>query len=300
MKYGKLTKKLIIYLDQNFISETAKISMNSNVRRCFVELYGVLHQGFLEEKLVVPKSVFHDEETGLSGHLQEIIRSTQSKLGHVRFKHFVVVRDAQICRAARMFGRAQSQNIIFVNDAFCAHPDSQVSKIDVILVQNTDWGKKEESRKNIADELNELRKRIAQSRKTYKEQFAIEMDFERQCMQRPESIFKYRTLMHLSEAEYQAFVASEDFSKVPIMQLDVALLAYALTGSHTRKVQNGDVTDWSAMSAYLPYCDVYATDRFACGLAKSVNADTMYGCRLFSGKTGDIEALTDYIRGKIA
>ena len=62
----KSTKKLLIYLDQNFLSEMAKADPNNKVKPEFKELYDLLHTGFVEEKLVVPQSWFHDLETSFA------------------------------------------------------------------------------------------------------------------------------------------------------------------------------------------------------------------------------------------
>ena len=41
---GKLTKKLIIYLDQNFISEIAKVDINSKVNLAYKKLFDLIHR----------------------------------------------------------------------------------------------------------------------------------------------------------------------------------------------------------------------------------------------------------------
>ena len=56
----KGTRKLLVYLDQNFLSEMSKADTHENVRPEFKEIYELLHKGFLDEKLVVPASVLHD------------------------------------------------------------------------------------------------------------------------------------------------------------------------------------------------------------------------------------------------
>ena len=65
-------RKLLVYLDQNFISEMAKPT-HGGVRRDFRELYSILHKGFWKEQLVVLRSGFHDVETSLAGALKDAI-----------------------------------------------------------------------------------------------------------------------------------------------------------------------------------------------------------------------------------
>ena len=55
---GKRTQKLLVYLDQNFVSEIAKAGLKK-VRPEFEQIYELLHRGFVDEKLVVPDSLLH-------------------------------------------------------------------------------------------------------------------------------------------------------------------------------------------------------------------------------------------------
>jgi hypothetical protein len=57
MAVGKRTQKLLVYLDQNFLSEMSKADVNDKVRPEFKEIYELLHQGFVDEKLVVPAAM---------------------------------------------------------------------------------------------------------------------------------------------------------------------------------------------------------------------------------------------------
>jgi hypothetical protein len=66
----KRTKKLLIYLDQNFISEIAKAGINNRVKPEWKQLFELLKEGFLDEKLVVPQSRFHSLETSLAPALK--------------------------------------------------------------------------------------------------------------------------------------------------------------------------------------------------------------------------------------
>jgi len=62
----KRTQKLLVYLDQNFLSEMSKAETHEKVRTEFKEVYELLHRGFIEEKLVVPGSWLHDVESSLA------------------------------------------------------------------------------------------------------------------------------------------------------------------------------------------------------------------------------------------
>lgn len=68
---GKRTKKLIVYLDQNFLSGMSKANINQKVRPEFKGVYEMLHEGFIDEKLVIPGSLLRDIESSLATHLKE-------------------------------------------------------------------------------------------------------------------------------------------------------------------------------------------------------------------------------------
>lgn len=76
----KRTKKLLVYLDQNFISEMAKADFNDRVKQEWKGLYELLKEGFLDEKLVVPQSWFHDIETSLAPVLKALKRRYNATL----------------------------------------------------------------------------------------------------------------------------------------------------------------------------------------------------------------------------
>src|SRR5450432_2752271 len=103
---GKQSQKLLVYLDQNFLSEMAKADISEKVRPEFKEIYELLHQGFTDEKLVVPASLLHDIESSLATHLKDRIVAYQHYLGQVRLYRPDEIRNAQTSAALdRFLGR---------------------------------------------------------------------------------------------------------------------------------------------------------------------------------------------------
>ena len=116
---GKRTQKLLVYLDQNFLSDMSKADVNEKVRPEFKEIYELLHQGFVDEKLVVPGSLLHDIESSLATHLKERIVTYQHYLGQVRLYRPDEIRDKQTSAALdRFMGRTPEDPL---------QPDSRVS-----------------------------------------------------------------------------------------------------------------------------------------------------------------------------
>ena len=67
---GKRTQKLLVYLDQNFLSGISRAAGNEKLRP-FKEIYQLFRQGFVDEKLVVPGSLLHVDD-GCAA-LQEVV-----------------------------------------------------------------------------------------------------------------------------------------------------------------------------------------------------------------------------------
>ena len=63
---AKAYQEALVYLDQNFISEMAKADVNVKVKQEWKDLFSLLKEGFVEEKLVVPQSWFHNVETSFA------------------------------------------------------------------------------------------------------------------------------------------------------------------------------------------------------------------------------------------
>ena len=129
----KRTKKLLVYLDQNFISEMAKSAVNERVRREFRDLYEHLHRGFQQEKLVVPQSWFHDVETSLAPVLKQRIVSYQNYLGQVDLNHPLGVKNEQKGRALQRFLGDEEADPLGIDVAFRDDPDQRVQRFNITV-----------------------------------------------------------------------------------------------------------------------------------------------------------------------
>lgn len=208
-------RKLLIYLDQNFISDMAKLGRNSNVRTEFQRLFDLIHRGFLDEKCVVLRSVFHDIETSLSGSLKDPIRGRQSTLGHVRLEHPLHIKERQVTRAIhKHFARPNASETINFDDPFEDWPDDRVPHLDIDV--NTDWqhaGAKKE-RIELAGKLDGVRKRIHYQGVSYGDQYAIELDWVRQDLVRPPNALRFAAMADVTVLEFEEFVACDSFAQI--------------------------------------------------------------------------------------
>jgi hypothetical protein len=293
-------RKLLVYLDQNFISEMAKTN-HEKVRPDFGELYSVLHEGFWNEQLVVLRSRFHDVETSLAGLLKDPIRRRRSTLGHVDTAREWDIRYSQIVASLYKFvGRSDGTPMICYDDAFEEDPDDRVGHFDIDV--DMDWmhADAKEQRQRHAAELDRVRERIREHSISYERQFQIEMDAERQAALRHYGGRNHASSAGVSNEQYRQFVMSNAFAEVPIIWLGVALLTRVMTAHSTRKIKPGDVTDIDAMATYLPYCDVYGADRFMAEVARSLGVPGRYGCHLFDSGQDGVARLIDHLRKVLA
>lgn len=289
-------RKLLVYLDQNFISEMAKQG-HGGVRPDFRELYSVLQKGFWNEQLVVLRSRFHDVETSLAGALKDAIRARRSTLGHVDLASQWDIRESQIVASLHKFlDRHDDKPVICYEDAFEDEPDTRVGHLDINV--NMDWmhAEAKEQRQRLAAELDTVRRRILENSTSYDEQFRIEMDASRHEALRPYYLRHHTAAAGVTDEEYRQFVASSAFANVPIVWLDVALLTRLMTAHSTRTIKQGDVTDIDAMATYLPYCDVYGADRFMAEVARSLQVPERYNCHLFDSRKDGVTKLIDHLR----
>lgn len=293
-------KKLLVYLDQNFISEMAKPA-HGGVRPDFRELYAVLHSGFWNEKLVVLRSNFHDIETSLAGVLADAIKARRSTLGHVDLVDEWGVRQSQFVASLHAFLRRHKPSPVICYDGlFRDDPDSRVGHLDINV--NMDWmhADAKEKRKSQAAELDAIRQVVAKEAITYDRQFRLEMEASRADALRPYHLSPLTSAAEVVADDYRRFVASKSFSEVPIVWLYAALMARLLTAHSTRTIQEGDFTDIGAMATYLPYCDVYGADRFTAEVARSIKVPERFKGHLFDSRKDGVGRLIDHLNTALA
>ena len=171
----KGTKKLIVYLDQNFISEMAKADSNKRVKPEFKHVYELLHKGFLDERLVVPASWFHDVETSLCIELKERIVSYQNYLGQIKLNSPESVRQEQIVAFASIFRGDTDIDPFAIDIAFDENPDKRTQMLNVVVDSHLEHFDFKSRRMHTAQALESLHQKIIISSVSYNEQFKIEM-----------------------------------------------------------------------------------------------------------------------------
>jgi hypothetical protein len=301
MKTTRKPKKILVYLDQNVLSDTAKLEMNARVRADFRVLFQLLHQAFLDGKLTTLRSTNHDAETSIAGSLKDNIRERFATLSHVRLKHPLRIKEAQISRAVQLWlGHANATSVINFDDAFDDDPDGPVPMFDIDVDRDWMFCNEVKDRNIIASELDAVRAREKANGSTFQQLYKRELDWVRGDLASRFKAPRLAAIAGITIDEFCAFTKSAEFGDIPSIHLDVALVAKLMTIDPHRNIKSGDVSDLDAIAYYLPYCDAFITDKFAANVALAIDVDKQYDCALFNASQAGVAGLIDFLKMRLS
>jgi len=212
---GRRTQKLLVYLDQNFLSGISQADVNERVQPEFKEIYELLRQGFVDEKLVVPGSLLHDIESSLATHLKDRIVAYQHYLGKVRLYRPDEIRNTQAFTALDRFMGRTPEDPLRPGAAFLDDPDQRVEPFGISVDSHLENRNFRQSRHRTAKELETLRQRLLFERATYDQQLRVE-----QKTQRDQFIQTYCNycgpVSQQKQTELAAFTESTAFINLPL------------------------------------------------------------------------------------
>ena len=55
-----------------------------------------------------------------------------------------------------------------------------------------------------------------------------------------------------------------------------------------------------AIGYYLPYCDVFITDKLAASVARDIDVDKQYDCALFDSTQSGVAGLIDFLKMRLS
>lgn len=238
---GTCTKKLVVYLDQNFLSEMSKAGINERVRPEFKDIYELLHQGFIDEKLAVPRSLLHDIESSLATHLKDRIDTYQHYLGQVQLYRPEEIRNKQCFAAFDRFIGHTPDDPLRPEAAFLDHPDRKVERFGISVDSHLERRNFRAGRHRTAQQLEALRQNLLKQKTTYESQVKAERK-----TQREEFIQTYAICCGPIPVdrlrELKAFTESADFSRIPLLRIEAHLFASILTRKPDRQIMSSDGT----------------------------------------------------------
>lgn len=291
---GKFTKKLVVYLDQNFISEMAKADSRETVNPQFKNIYELLHLGFLDEKIVVPSSFIHDIETSLIPEFEKRIGQFQGYLGQCQLQAPELVKLHQIWRSADEFlGQPPKQvdyHAVFVDD-----PDKILSHLSVRVKgahKLFDWKKE---RKESTERLNLLAKKLRSEGMNYKDHLEEEFSAQGKYMLKNYYI-NIKDLFKNDFNKIKEFSQSKIFRGLPSVSIYAQMWSKLLLHYPKRPIGNGDSTDIDIISTYLPYVDVLATDTFMANLTRNMKLDSKYKTEVYGASKKELSNFESLIK----
>ena len=286
----KQTRKLLVYLDQNFLSAMAKADGDEEINPAFTEIYRLLHQGFVDEKLVVPSSVLHDIESSLATHLKDRIATYQGYLGQVRLRRPEEIWNRQTeVGLARFSGRA-TRDPLDPKLAFLDDPDQRVQRHGIRVDAHLESFNFRAARHRTAKGLEALRLRLLQEGIGYDQQLKVERQEQRDHFLRT-----YFRFCHPVSAEqrqrFTEYADTSEFLALPRLSIEARLYAAILTRKPTRAIKPSDATDIEILSAYAPYMDVVCTDAFMADQLRSLGIDREFGIGVFHARANSLREL---------
>lgn len=290
---GKLSEKLVVYLDQNFISNIAKLKTNPKVREEFSDLFELLHKGFLEEKIVVPSSWFHEIETCISSdsELKEKIKEIQAYMGQIKLEHKENIYTFQLGRAANDFLGISNKPLDYTI-AYHDDPDNILRFYNVNIDMHLERTHNKEEREELAAKIDANREEIRKA--SYDVQLEREISAYSNGFLGNNS-WRVNYLFNGDVEKIKKFAISDNFKSIPLVDIGSKLWARILTAHGNRKVQSGDSADVEIISSYLPYVDVLAIDDFMANNVKALELDKNYGTTIFTAKGDGLRKFIDFI-----
>jgi hypothetical protein len=143
------------------------------------DLFSLLKEGFLDEKLVVPQSWFHDVETSFAPILKKRIVSYQNFLGQVDLHRARDVEINQTARFLRRFLGKSDEDPLGTEAAFRDHPDGRVKQFNITVDHDlSEWGF-DVRRLETATTLEAIRRECIAKKERYEDHLAREFDAQR-------------------------------------------------------------------------------------------------------------------------
>lgn len=292
------TKKLIVYIDQNIISNIVKAKEGRIERPDLIALFEVLNDGMRREKLVCPRSWFHREEgslTSLDPELQRYLRY----IGQVDFLNPFELEERQFFNVARVF-LGEEPYYSGWHECLEDDPDQRLTRFHIDANMPMGIFTFREQRQRHAEELDRARS-VVRGR-MYAEQLALER------AEVPRYLYEsYPFRVHHLFAEQPAgreklaaFLETDLATSVVSMDLFSQLCASLLVHHNHRSIQTGDVTDMKIISNLLPYCNVLTTDKFMKEVTRALKLPERFGVPVFAGTVDDVTALTTHIKSLLA
>lgn len=287
--------KIVVYLDQNFISDIAKLSLEERkgrVNPLLAEIYTELKTGVDEEKFLSPDSWIHAIETAAIGdeNLQKAIQGYQGYLGQVSLQSELHIKNHQFVQALLKFCNKENEESESWRIVFHQNPNKRLENFNV----KVRWSRPTKGDKG---EFGKELLRIKEGVKNQKDQYLAEIEAARKHYS---GILKYEFMAFLdgqgiSIEQAQSFIDSDEFCEIPNINIYCKMWSKNFTYPRTEEQLPHDFNDITFLSLYLPYCDITATDAHMKELIEQLGFDVDYDCKIYSIKSKDLKDMKELL-----
>lgn len=288
--------KTIIYLDQNFISDISKLSLEDKkdrVKPILQKVFDAIKVGVDEEKFLSPDGWIHAIETAAESNpaLKDAIRNYQGYLGQTSLNPPWEIKNSQFVKALLNFFKIGQDEREMWRSAFRENPNRRMEnfKIDVHF-PNFGLGSMD---KGTAEALQKIRGSGVDENKQYQAEIEATRKHYKTLLQTDYSwaLRKYNIAVDKAEE----FIDSHEFTQIPNIDIFCQLWSKSLADKARKHGVEGDYNDIEFLSVYMPYCDVIATDNYMKTILRLLKFDEKYNCRLFSMKEDDLNGMVSFL-----
>lgn len=270
---------------------------NPRVNSVYEELFNLLHKGFEEEKLFVPKSIFHDIEISMATHLKEAFFNRFYQMGQVQLQHYDTVAESQLNNAAQKFLSEKPQpddHYIVFHD----NPDKRVKMFDVhVDMCFENFFDIRSFRHRTTEQLKLVRKQVLDNKITFEEQREAEIETARQQILRDG---RSATYLIRDQLQLEQFVHSSYFSEIPNLDISSQMWAAILTDKFGESpIREGHYNDIQIISTFLPYADIFTTDKYMVQLLQRLGLPEKYNTKIFSSSIKDVCDFKNYLETEL-
>lgn len=288
--------KTIIYLDQNFISDISKLSLEDKkdrVKPILKKVFDVIKVGVDEEKFLSPDGWIHAIETAAESNpaLKDAIHSHQGYLGQTSLNPPWEIKNSQFVNALLNYFKIEQDEREMWRSAFRENPNRRMEnfKIDVHF-PNFGLGSME---KGTAEALQKIRDSGVDERKQYQAEIEATRKHYKTLLLTDYSWVLRKYNIAVDKAE--EFIDSHEFTQIPNIDIFCQLWSKSLADKARKRGVEGDYNDIEFLSVYMPYCDVIATDNYMKTILQLLKFDEKYNCRLFSMKEDDLNGMIAFL-----
>lgn len=283
-----------VYLDQNFISDIAKIDHSikgSKIKSEIKLLYKLIVKAVANDKIVIPFSPIHYQESFRKNNpeFHKLIFEKFKDISKIRFRRSENIREQLfIYYALKYFDK----KFINLDDIYIDKNDNNFQEFWFSSFENQYVMIEDIVEKMIESPklLQDIRKSDVNNHKQYTQEINMHRKNYQEFAIRKKFLFER---YDLTVKQIYEFINSLEFQNISSIDIFCKLWNADLSNTY-RQSEKGDENDIEMLSVYAPYCDIVATDNNKKALMQSLKLDINYNIEIFSMK--NIKELLTKIR----